>query len=494
MQIEKSEFSRLDSSRIELLILTLFLAVVAYSFYWLIFPLSRLANISDSIVFFMSWIGILLGIYIFITWFRLTGAVFTLYTIFMMFFFLFNFGQPIMWAFGVHIPEEIGNQPIYKGLGTPNNADIVNGQMITCISALMFHLGAIICYRPKGKVNRDSVQTDSATLKAIFIVSLVIGSIIIPITLYYTFDSLKVAMTLGYKALYYSDYAYNKSNLFIVAQTLFFPCLVGMLIGSKYNKKIKYFVYIVFIIYILLNLFAGDRGTWIYSLVILIWLSHVCYKPIKIKSTLKYLILSLIGIYIVGAIVSIRNVGLSNVTFQDIIDSFAFENSPIVLTIFEMGGTMKVVMVLLMYGWDIWPYANTYLLAILGMITNKVIYIFDLPFSLISDWFSQDYLGLSYGAGFSIIAEAVLNYGPYFSPFIMVALGYLITSLIYIDKKMKYYNRPLRMLFAVTTLNVFLPLTRNFFHLLLKEWFIGVLLFTTLILFIKPIIKVSKKI
>ena len=77
-----------------------------------------------------------------------------------------------------------------------------------------------------------------------------------------------------------------------------------------------------------------------------------------------------------------------------------------------MGGSMAPVIVLQKYGWDIWPYYNSYMLSILTMLTTKIATILDIPFGFIGSWFSQEYLKISYGAGFSIIAEAVMNYGP----------------------------------------------------------------------------------
>lgn len=477
-------------NNIEVSLMTLLITVLSYLFYLFIFPLNSSTDVSNSSVFFMSWAGILIALYIYLSWYKLTGVIFSLYTIFMLFFFLFNFGQPIMWAFGIHTSYEIGNIPIYTGFGVPTNGDIINGQLITCISALMFHLGAVICYKPrkskiKLSIENDSTVINSVAFRSIFITSVIIAIVAIPVTLYDSFNLLRISQQYGYNALYYSEFARSNVDFSIMANMFFFPALVGLLIGSHYNKKIVWLVYITFTIYLLLNLFAGDRGSWVYKLVLLIWLSHVCYKPINFKKMIKYFLLSFLGLYIIGAFVSLRKIGLGNITVNDFISSFSFENSPIVLVLFEMGGSMSVVMMLLMYGWDVWPYTNTYLLGIMGMVTNKVIYTLDMPFSLISSWFSQDYLGITWGAGFSIVAEAVLNYGPFLAPLIMVILGYILTSMIYIDKKMNYRNRPLFFFFAVSTLHTFLPVARGFFQLLLKDWFYGVVIYIIFIILIK---------
>src|SRR5699024_12294107 len=73
----------------------------------------------DGTIFFLSWLGILIAIYIFYTWYKMTGKVFSLYTIFMLFFFLFNYVHPLMWAFGIYQPYEIV-QADYYSIARPN--------------------------------------------------------------------------------------------------------------------------------------------------------------------------------------------------------------------------------------------------------------------------------------------------------------------------------------------------------------------------------------
>lgn len=471
-------------------LITLLFAGLGYIVYLLTLHFVSMDRDYNLLIFVLSWLGILLLIYVLFTWYKITNSIFTPYSIFMVFFFLFNYGQSLMWAFGIHNPNEIGKAPLYPGFAAANDNDIVRAQFLTLLSILMFHMGAILSYKKKVIKKSDyqirlDQQGDSEMLKSIYFSSLFIGIVVIPITLYFAYSDLQIASTHGYKALYYSEFA-NKDATFLGLLTrMFFPCLVGLLIGSKFSKKVRVSVYIVFSIYLMLNLLSGDRGSWIYKLIILVWLSHTCYKTIGLKTLFKYSIISIIGIHIINAMVSLRNTGLNDITFTSFRNALSFENSVFLRIFFEMGGSMKPTIFLQSYGWDVWPYANSYFLAVLGVVTNKVIYALDIPFSLISSWFSHDYLGLSWGAGFSIIAESLLNFGPFFAPVFMIILGYIITSLIYVDKGMKYDIRPLRFLFVVSTLHAFIPVTRNYFHFLLKDWFYGVLILCIFILLVR---------
>lgn len=474
-------------------ILTLCISILGYILY--LFTLSLISSDKnyDSLIFLFSWLGILLAIYIVFTWRRVTGYIFSPYTIFMLFFLLFNYGQSLMWAFGIHKSMEIGQATLYSGFGVANDSDIIKAQALTLISILMFHFGAILSSR-KIKIvaqKRKQVlcyQDTSKILKAIYYSSLLLGLLIIPNTLLHAYSDLQTSLVYGYKSLYYSEFANNDATVFALLRRMFFPCLIGLLIGSRYNKKVRISVYIIFSIYLMLNLLAGDRGSWLYKVFTLVWLSHVFYKPINFKKGFKYVLFSIFVIYVTDVIVSFRNTGLSNISISDLRESLSFQNSIFIEPFFEMGGSMNPTIILQKYGWDVWPYANTYLLAMLGMVTNKIIYILDIPFSTISSWFSQEYLGISYGAGFSIIAEALLNFGPLIAPLIMILLGYLISSLIFVNKNSNYKQRPLRLLFVVVTLDVITPVTRNYFHLLLKDWFYGVVVFLIFILLFKTFI------
>lgn len=473
-------------------LITLFLSILGYILYVFMLFLISANKDYNSLVFLFSWLGVFLAAYIVITWYKITGYIFSPYIIFMLFFLLFNYGQSLMWAFGVHIPTEIGQTPLFVGFDVASDADIIKAQALTLISILMFHLGAVISskkikIRPRGRKPSVDENNKSAILKSIYYSSLLLGLIIIPNTLFQAYSDFQTAMVHGYKSLYYSEFANTDATIFALLRRMFFPCLVGLLIGSRYNKKVKISVYIIFSIYLMLNLLSGDRGSWLYKIFILIWLSHACYKPIKFRGGFKYSLFATLVLYITYAIVSLRDIGLSNITISNLTESLSFENSVFIKPFFEMGVSMSPTIILQKYGWDVWPYANTYVLAVLGMVTNKVIYALDIPFSIISSWFSQDYLGISYGAGFSIIAEALLNFGPLIAPLFMILLGYVISSLIFVDKNLNYKKRPLRLLFVVTTLHAITPVTRNYFQLLLKDWFYGVVLFLIFIILFKKI-------
>lgn len=443
----------------------------------------------DFTIYILSWVGIFVGLYVFYSWYKITGKVFSLYSIFMLFFFLFNYGQPIMWALGIHLPNEIGESNLYS-LGQASTSSIVYTQILTLVSIIMFHLGAVFCYKPKlykRNVNYgiSSDEFRQITSKSIYYTCLFVSLAVIPVTLYNAIVNLNYAQEYGYQALYYGDNRPGNS-VFRLLQYLFFPSLVGLLLGSHYRPFIKNTVYLIFSLYLLLNLLSGDRGSWIYYLILLIFMSHTFYKKINVRRMVFYGFIGFLFLYLVNIIVSIRNIGI---TFENIIESINMENMPIVSAIFEMGSSMKPAIVLVQYGWDIFPYGNSYFNSILGVISTKIFTIFNIPFETLSSWFSQEYLGISYGAGFSIIAESLVNFGPILTPLFMIIMGYIISSLTFLDNEAKYKSNLLRVFFAISTMSSFLTLLRNHSHFTLKSWFYGVLFLFVLILLMREYMK-----
>jgi len=482
--------SKKNINKVALYFIIFIFSILCYLGYLLFIHYFNINKEHDyMIIYLLSWLGILLGLYVLFSWYKLTESIFSLYTIFMLFFFLFNYGQPLMWALGIHQADEIGQSKLYT-LGRATTGSIIYTQILTLISIIMFHLGAVFCYKPKKHTEKSennlSFSIDAQqTSKIIFNICLILSFIVIPITFYNSIDDLIYARNHGYQALYYDE---NRSSfaMFRLLQYMFFPCLVGLLVGSKYKRNVRYLVYTIFLVYLVINLLAGERGNWVYYLVILIFMSHNFFKRIKWKRAITYTFIGILFLYIIDAIVALRNTGI---TTENVLKSLSLENSPIISTVFEMGSSMQPSLVLIQYGWDIWPYSNSYINSILGVVSSEIFTILDIPFNTLSSWFSQDYLGISYGAGFSIIAEPLINFGPVISPLFMVVLGYIIASLTFLDKNMGINNYPLRVFFTVTTMSALIEIVRNHSHFTVKSWFFGVLIIYALVLMVRGLLK-----
>lgn len=428
----------------------------------------------SKLIFFLSWIGVGLGAFILYSWKRKTGKVFTFYTIFMLFYFLFNFGQCLMWAMGIHMEREIGTTTLYI-LGQPTTSDIVKVQLLTLICILTFHCGSMLRNEKKLKYQSEYPIEFSLNakieLKALFTASILLSLIVVPINFYIQIQSLLIARSHGYSALYYGEFANSGNTVLILISHMFFPCLIGMLLGSNYRKNIKIIVYLLFGTYALIGVMTGDRGEWLYKLLILLWMSNTFYKRLTVKKVVSFSCFGILALYILDVIVSLRNVGI---TFENIVNSFSISGNPIIEAAFQMGLSMRPTMVLLNYGWDVYPYGNTYLFSIIGSFSERIIYLLGFEYEGLSSWFSQTYLGISYGAGFSIVAEALLNFGPMIAPIFLLLLGYLFTVVTSFNPII-YKVYPIKVFMAISTGFACMVLPRNTMQGVTKGWVYSVL-------------------
>lgn len=461
----------------------MFLTTLIIIIILLIFIILSINNkISANLSYAANWLGIFIYIYAIYTWKIVTHDTwFSPYFIFYTFFTIFNYGQCIMWALGIHIDSELGSGAIYYDSGIyVSESQLLVVKIFVCICMLLFHFGALLCYKPLNSNRLIESNKIEDMYKAVYIMGIILGIISIPITLYRAYDFFNIAKIHGYKSLYYSSYA-NQGGISSIIEIFFFPALVCLLIGSKYSKNTKRIVYFIFTLYLLLNLFSGDRGSWIYKIIILIWLSSKYYKPLKIRKVIFLSLVGIIGLYFVYAIVSVRNIGFSNINFLNV----NVKQSPIVQSFFEMGGSMNIITYLLIVGNNIWPYGNSYLMAFLGMISTRIASLLGMPFVLVDNWFSQEYLGLDWGVGFSMVGEAYLNGGLYGGPLIVGLLGFSIASFISINKNSEPQNSPLRYFIVATSLNTLIGFSRGSIYLYLKTLFYGTIVISIIIIIIK---------
>lgn len=454
--------------------LNIFLATIFFTVYIIMYNTidENTDNELKILKFILSWIGILIYIFSIYSWYKINKKIFDLYTIMFTFLMLFNFGQCFLWAFNIHIDGEIGDGQLFH-FGVPTDREIVLTQLVTLIGALMYNLGAIFCYKTQKIEVEDQDEKTNREELIIYKISKIMSFLVIPMTFIHLFNSLIVRIKYGYSSLYYGEYV-SSDLIQELFSRLFFVCLFGLLIGSKFKKNTRNFVYLAFFLYIVISIICGDRGGWIYALCIFAFLHHNYVKKFKLKSILMIAIIGIVSLNIISSLVSLRN---TNINIESIKESLSAEKNLIVAEIAEMGASMNIQTSLIMRGYNIYPYGNTYLFSVLGIISDRVIRILGFEYIDLSTWFSQYYLGLkNWGAGFSIIGEALINYGPYLLPIVMIALGWIINSLVYINSE-NIKKTPLKNMFSLIACLSLIPVLRGVLSYNLKIYFYRIIVF-----------------
>ncbi|MGN9001509.1 O-antigen polysaccharide polymerase Wzy [Bariatricus sp. HCP28S3_C2] len=451
-----------------------FSVYILYVFTTTLLPSSR--DISHEWIFLCSWLGIGVLLFIIFMQYKETGKIFTLYTIFIFVSFAFNFGQCLFWALGIHSKNEIRDS-LYKHIAI-NNADILLAQVFFLVCILAINTGYMLFIKKTdyGKLSSAMHIPMNKQTYVVYNVSRVVSFVVIPITFLELIQQVRLSLIYGYGGLYYGANATTSTNYMILSQ-MFFTCLVGLLIGSGYRKKTLKLVYIIFAAYIILDLLTGDRGNWFYRLLVLLWMHHSFYKPFDIKKVLKAGIIALILLYILQAIVAIRDFGLST---EGIVNALLVKgDNPIKNFIFEMGDSMSVNIVILSQNVK-YPFGNSYILALLAMVTMRIPQMLGFEYDPIASWFSKTYLAINYGAGFTMYAEAALNFGKVFAPLFIIFIGFLLTKVFNINERNGAIS-PLELVFSISTATYVLNLIRNSSHEFFKYWFLGCLGFVILV-------------
>lgn len=390
---------------------------------------------SEGIVI-ISWIGIIMYIISVFTWYKLTGHLFDLYTIFLTFAYIFNYGHCFLWAFNIHAQGEIGSGLLYNSI-VPSNLDITKTQIITLLSLALLHFGVLFFHKKndESKINIKKILFDNSIL---YKASIIIFIISFPFKLYQLINYIIIRLNYGYGAIYYGAHIFNNPLVNFVSR-FFIPSLFGILICSNFSKKGKTIFYFSFGIFVLLSLIIGDRGEWLYPLFIYVYLHHTYIKKINIRSFFLIVILGYLFLKIVMAFTFIRNVDISMNSIQK---SLEFENDPAITSIIHMGSSMGIQLVVIKNNYPKYPNGNSYLYGIASIIGENNLKMINQDYEYITDWFSQQYLGLkNTGAGLSIVGESLMNYGQYFGPVFLILIGAVISKILnYINIKKNSKN------------------------------------------------------
>lgn len=457
----------INKNRINIIIINVYIATLLSL---ILIPMSKINFHYDFNVtrFIFSWLGIILYINAVICFKKVCNAWVNTLSIFITFLFLFSYGQCILWAFGIHVDGEIGTTKLFSNYIIRSSDEIIKTQIVSCLYFQYLIIGTLLFKHKKKRVhNIQKIQ------KIIYKVSVYLSAVVIPLTLLYIIYTIQYSAQYGYTALYYSDFSTEKfTSIMRLVEIYFFPCLVGILIGSNYGQKQRKIVYFILLCYSLLYLIAGERGNWIYKVIIIFWLEFKYHRKFDILKFIKYMILGTVSLYLVSIVVNIRGVGLSNISLVDIVSSFDISKFPIFTFISEMGGTMGVFLIVLCSNFS-WNYSNSYLTAILGIPTTKIPSLLGLDIVLASNVLSNDFLQISWGTGFSMFSEAYMNFGFFGGGICCLIIGLFISSILYLPDQYNIQSQPLAIFFAITSLDIFCGWSRSIALTPLRNWFRG---------------------
>lgn len=350
----------------------------------------------------MGWFGLVQLVYCITSWLKRGNQFISPYVIFLFALYVFSFGQSFLWAFGLE------SERMLVGFYGITITEIFNAQVLTLVMLAFFHIGASywLTKRFKTLSEQQFGHDNIARLKTIgwllFLVS------VIPYATE-TINDMIMSMTMGYGAIY-GEGKVGFDNLSGFIAEYFIPSVICLFIVYKDNKPILWLLVGILLLNIFAIMVTGGRSNAVIIIVILV----VLYNYLIKRFTKKWLLVGVAGIFLLLQVLSFvgatRNQGDRSATMDDI----KIEDNAAVDAIAEMGGSMFCLIKtqeLVPEKYD-YRYGKSYAFAFTTLIPNLGFW--DIhpakKESNLSDWLT-DALGLGYGTGFSMCAEAYANFG-----------------------------------------------------------------------------------
>ncbi len=352
----------------------------------------------------MGWFTIFQFVFSLFAWVKKGNQWLSPYVVFLVALYVFSTGQSFLWAFNFTEFERtlVGFQGITVD-------EVFKAQIHTAVMLAFFQIGAST-YLSKRKKNTSSnyVYEDvSSRLKQIgwlmFIVS------VIPYV-QRTISDMELSMLHGYGAIYQDAAKVGLDNLSGIIADYFVPSIICLLIAYRNKKGMRNLFVVVLLLNVVVIMLTGGRSYAVILLALLLIIYHYLVKPF----TRKWLFVGILGGFILLQLLSyiavVRTESNRNVNVTEV----KLEDNAAVDAVAEMGGSMFCLIKtqgLVPQKYD-YRYGRSYLFAFTTIIPNLGFWEMHpaRKESNLSDWLTEE-LNLSYGTGFSMCAEAYVNFG-----------------------------------------------------------------------------------
>jgi oligosaccharide repeat unit polymerase len=409
---------------------------------------------SSQLVDILSWTIIIIGIWVFVSWYMLTNKLFDPYILFMGTTLLFHTGQVFISAF------KWSDQLLLYGKFS--DEILVVTLLIVIIGVVCMHLGAMLG-RGTGQRKFTNISYKFKHIKvhekhirlvgyALLMISIVPSSIMLR-------DSMTIVFSSGYFSVFQQEDKIGFGATSYLLSAYLVPASILLLAGSEKRRGIITLSIMIISIYVASNYILGYRGDATMSLIAYAWIWHVWIRPIPTK----YIVI--VGISLLGLVFPLvkqirEQLGSQIITIGYLSDTFSSLDNPLLFTLSEMGSTLRIVS----YTYELVPLVRDfdwgvgYYYAMFTIIPNLFWDIHPtIAYGRPSNWLiwtvEPEKAALGGGNGFSFLAEAYMNFSWYGVVIVPLIIGILLGRLV---KKSELEMDPAKLaLFAC--IMVFLP-------------------------------------
>ena len=375
---------------------------------------------------FGSWATLLLFVWSFGSWWVVRRTLFEPYSAFLLAAFLFNAGHALLEVFGANA----------KGFlfGRVEPVEILSTLVLVVTALAWLHLGALasICLRVSPRTGLPTRHASPSSIR-------IVGVILVAVSIWPAFSTLKTTLTrslaTGYMSTYQQDFVTGIDAGADVLAALIVPAALFLLAGTSSLSAARFIPVVIIGLIAAANLAIGGRITAIMALFALAWQWHYTVRRIRVQ---WLIIAGLAMLLVVFPLVrSVRDgSGSERYSVRALADSFKAIENPAVEIISELGFSMATVAytVELVPAHRSFDYGVSYAYAAVAVIPNVFWTLHPtVAHGLASDWLIWQVdpynAARQGGLGFSFIAEAYLNVGWIGTPLVMLLLGYGVVNL-----------------------------------------------------------------
>lgn len=450
------------------------------------------ANIdTDDAIRFVSFIICLSFVLKVITWKKFYGEIICPYLVFFIVLFMFSCGQCIGWCMHFSMASsDMWNRNDY-GL---THSYLLQGLLFSMPSLTAFHLGAVVVARLKSSESKYSQWNLNQIIVSFKNIGKVLLIIVIPSYLANIVQSILAVYYGGYGALY--TYALNRSFLGMLLNIIanyYQPCMMLLLIGYKDKTRYRWLILFMMLTQVVMALYIGGRSGAVLTVLGILLAYHYFISPFAGKKIVSVGGAGYFGLALLNAIVKLRGN-----TERGIIDYFngVFNSLGNTIPVFigELGWNITSVCWTMMLVPVTEPYrfGMSYVVSLLSWVPSGVfpggvnpVY----KWAELGDWL-QNVLNMPYGPGYTMFAEAYIN----FSWFGIIAvyvegmiIGYFLTKVKRKDIDKNYLDGAFQIIIIMTIMK---SLTRSSVCVALRQVFYIVL---PLYFLVKISLRTSKK-
>ena len=377
---------------------------------------------------FLGGVGIFTLVFSLYSWIKLGNELLSPYAIFLVVLYVFSYGVPMLYAFGI-VPEDdiVG----YLGITYQRFYDSCG---ISLIMLCFFHVGALTAHsRCKKKALHDAASHTNDKVKNLLYAKRLnkIAKVIALLSGYFyiqdVFSTMTYAMLYGYGAIYEREGGGVLSSLSSFIGSMFIPSIICLFVANRNNKIYTTTITSILILVIFAGFMIGGRGESVTLMALLLILYNSLVRKFSRKA---YIIVAVAALFLFPILTFVANTrDGTDRTFS--LEMTGSESNPIVSAISEMGGSQSCLIKTMEFvpNQEPFRYGKSYVYSFATIVPNLGFWKVHpaVKEAGLSKWLTNR-LGLPYGTGFSMFAEAYINFG-YMGFLIIYFLGYIFAYL-----------------------------------------------------------------